>query len=88
MAAGLRVSELAGMPLGGGARARTSFILVTGKGNKERLSPLSPAARAALDAYLEVRDEFRAQARQEQPLSVLPRAARKAFSPAGAFTSC
>jgi integrase/recombinase XerD len=54
---GLRVSELAGMKL---AAVRTSegFIRVTGKGNKERLTPLSGAARTALDAYLAVREEF------------------------------
>jgi len=39
-------------------RARESFIRVTGKGNKERLSPLSPAARTALDVYLKVRENF------------------------------
>src|SRR3954466_4824021 len=54
---GLRVSELAGMPLAA-VRARENFIRVTGKGNKERLSPLSPAARSALDAYLAVRENF------------------------------
>jgi integrase/recombinase XerD len=54
---GLRVSELAGMSLAA-VRTRENFIRVTGKGNKERLSPISPAARAALDAYLKVRDEF------------------------------
>src|SRR4051812_28218659 len=47
---GLRVSELAGMTLAA-VRSKESFIHVTGKGNKERLSPLSPAARTALDAY-------------------------------------
>lgn len=54
---GLRVSELAGMKL---AAVKTSegFIRVTGKGNKERLTPLSDAAREALTAYLAVRDEF------------------------------
>ena len=57
MAAGLRVSELAGLPLAA-VRTRENFIRVTGKGNKERLSPLSPAARTALDAYLAVREEF------------------------------
>jgi integrase/recombinase XerD len=54
---GLRVSELAGMTLAA-VRTRENFIRVTGKGNKERLSPMSPAARVALDAYLAVRDEF------------------------------
>ena len=54
---GLRVSELAGLTLAA-VRTKESFIRVTGKGDKERLSPLSPAARTALDAYLAVRDEF------------------------------
>ena len=54
---GLRVSELAGMRLEA-VRTKERFIRVTGKGNKERLSPLSPAARTALDAYLKVRDAF------------------------------
>src|SRR3954470_595887 len=54
---GLRVSELAGMPLAA-VRAPAQLIRVTGKGNKERLSPLSPAAREALDAYLQVREKF------------------------------
>lgn len=54
---GLRVSELAGLTLAA-VRTRENFIRVTGKGNKERLTPLSPAARKALDAYLAVREEF------------------------------
>jgi integrase/recombinase XerD len=54
---GLRVSELAGLTLAA-VRSKEAFLRITGKGNKERLSPLSPAARIALDAYLAVRDEF------------------------------
>jgi len=54
---GLRVSELAGLPLAA-ARARDGFIRVIGKGNKERFAPLSDAARVAMVAYLAVRDEF------------------------------
>jgi len=54
---GLRVSELAGLRLAAVA-GKSEFIRVTGKGQKERLSPLSPAARAALDAYLAVRPSF------------------------------
>lgn len=57
---GLRVSELAGMSLAAVA-AKGDFIRVTGKGNKERLSPLSSAARTALDAYLAVRGHFLSQ---------------------------
>ena len=54
---GLRVSELAGMKLAA-VKTKEGFIRVTGKGNKERLTPLSDAARTALDAYLAVREEF------------------------------
>ena len=54
---GLRVSELAGMSLAAVA-GKAEFIRVTGKGQKERLSPLSPAARNALNAYLAVRERF------------------------------
>jgi integrase/recombinase XerD len=56
-AAGLRVSELAGLPLQA-VKSRDTFILVKGKGNKERLAPLNASARAAIEAYLEVRAEF------------------------------
>jgi integrase/recombinase XerD len=54
---GLRVSELAGLPLAA-ARARDGFIRVTGKGGKERFAPISEAAHVALLAYLDVRAEF------------------------------
>jgi integrase/recombinase XerD len=54
---GLRVSELAGLKLSA-VRTREAFIRVIGKGGKERLVPLSPPARAALDAYLAVREKF------------------------------
>jgi len=54
---GLRVTELAGLPLAA-ARARDGFIRVVGKGNKERFAPISDAARVALLAYLDVRAAF------------------------------
>jgi integrase/recombinase XerD len=50
-ATGLRVSELVGLPLS----ARTGdgrFLLVSGKGGKERMVPLSEPARAAIDQWL------------------------------------
>ncbi|HEX4859624.1 MAG TPA: site-specific tyrosine recombinase XerD [Rhizomicrobium sp.] len=56
-AAGLRVSELVGLPLAA-VRGKNGFLLVRGKGNKERLAPLGPSAREAVDAYLAVRGEF------------------------------
>lgn len=56
-AAGLRVSELAGLPLAA-VKNKDGFILVKGKGNKERLAPLNASARAAIRVYLDVRAEF------------------------------
>ncbi len=56
-AAGLRVSELVTLPLAA-AKSRDGFVLVTGKGNKERLAPLGAHAREAIEAWLKVRDEF------------------------------
>ncbi len=56
-ASGLRVSELVTLPLAA-ARSRDGFVLVRGKGGKERLAPLNDAARATIKAYLAVRDDF------------------------------
>lgn len=56
-ATGLRVSELVGLPLAAIARDGR-VLMVRGKGNKERLVPLSDPARAALADYLGVRDHF------------------------------
>jgi integrase/recombinase XerD len=73
-AAGLRVSELAGLPLQA-VKSRDNFILVKGKGNKERLAPLNASARAAIEAYLDVRDAF------------LPKGARRAHAERFLFCS-
>jgi integrase/recombinase XerD len=56
-AAGLRVSELAGLPLAA-VKNKDGFILVKGKGGKERLAPLNASAHAAIAGYLDVRAEF------------------------------
>lgn len=53
-ASGLRVSELVALPVTA-ARAKADAIIVTGKGGKERLVPLSGPAKAAMAAYLEAR---------------------------------
>jgi integrase/recombinase XerD len=53
-ATGLRVSELVGLPLAAIARDRR-LLSVRGKGNKERLVPLSEPAREALAAWLPLR---------------------------------
>ncbi len=54
---GLRVSELMSLPLSSYSNKRRA-MLVRGKGDKERLVPLSQPAHAAVAAYLEVRQRF------------------------------
>jgi integrase/recombinase XerD len=56
-ASGLRISELTGLTLSALARD-PAYLIVKGKGGKERLAPLNDAARAAVKAYLEVRPQF------------------------------
>jgi integrase/recombinase XerD len=56
-ASGLRISELLNLPLATIARD-PAFLMVKGKGGKERLAPLNDAARTAVKAYLEVRPGF------------------------------
>ncbi|ATQ41805.1 site-specific tyrosine recombinase XerD [Caulobacter mirabilis] len=57
-ASGMRVSEVMGLPLSALARD-PAYLIVKGKGGKERLAPLNDAARAATKAWLEVRKTFR-----------------------------
>ncbi|WP_439496460.1 site-specific tyrosine recombinase XerD [Bosea sp. (in: a-proteobacteria)] len=52
-ATGLRVSELIALPLSA-ATTRERFLVVRGKGDKDRLVPLNEAAREAARAYLAV----------------------------------
>lgn len=54
-ATGMRVSELVGLPAVT-VRGDPEMILVRGKGNKERMVPLSPPARAAAAVWLAHRD--------------------------------
>ncbi len=54
-ATGMRVSELVSLPASS-ARGDPAMILVRGKGGKERLVPLSPAARQTLAVWLDTRD--------------------------------
>jgi integrase/recombinase XerD len=56
-ASGLRVSELMTLPLAA-SRRRDGFLLVKGKGQKERLVPLNTSASEAMSDYLMHRDEF------------------------------
>lgn len=56
-ASGLRISELTALTLAAVARD-PAYLIVKGKGGKERLAPLNATARAAVKAYLEVRPSF------------------------------
>ena len=62
--AGLRVSELVGLKLSalevkdGGKTIDADFMVIRGKGSKERLVPIHGRAREALGRYLEVRHVF------------------------------
>lgn len=62
-ATGLRVSELVELPLAA-AKGDPRMILVRGKGNKERMVPLSGPARAALAPWIALRDAEEAEARR------------------------
>ena len=54
-ATGLRVSELVSLPATVAARDERFFV-IRGKGNKERMVPLSPKARTAMRGWLELRN--------------------------------
>ena len=56
-ATGLRVSELVELPLSALPR-QSLYLIVRGKGGKERMVPLSEPARQALDQWLAVRPSF------------------------------
>ncbi|MGQ0455764.1 MAG: site-specific tyrosine recombinase XerD [Hyphomicrobium sp.] len=56
-ATGLRVSELVTLPRSA-LRGDRRVMTITGKGGRERLVPLNPAALAALDAHLAVSGRF------------------------------
>ena len=63
-ATGLRVSELVGLPVAA-VRGDPQMLLVRGKGNKERLVPLSRPARAAIASWLAHRDAAQEARKQE-----------------------
>jgi len=54
-ATGMRVTELVSLPISA-ARGDPRLLLITGKGGKERMVPLSPPARSALSDWLTERD--------------------------------
>jgi len=56
-ASGLRVSELAGLDLRS-VNFGDAFVLVRGKGDKERIVPFGSKAKGALEAYLPAREKL------------------------------
>lgn len=62
-ATGMRVTELVSLPVSA-VRGNPRFILVRGKGNKERMVPLSEPSRIALNDWLAIRDRDEELARQ------------------------
>jgi integrase/recombinase XerD len=54
-ATGMRVSELVGLPVAA-TRGDPRMLLIRGKGGRERMVPLTDAARAALAHWLSLRD--------------------------------
>lgn len=56
-ATGLRVSELVGLPLSS-IGEDMQFLMVAGKGGRERMVPLSEPAQKAIRNYLDVRTQF------------------------------
>jgi len=65
-ASGLRVSEATSLTLNAVQRD-PAYLMVRGKGGKERLAPLNNAARAALKRYLAVRPRFLPKGARQNP---------------------
>ena len=65
-ASGLRVSELLALRVEA-VRRDPAYLIVRGKGGKERLAPLNGAAREAVKAWLAARDEKRKPETPDSP---------------------
>ena len=62
-ATGMRVSELVSLPLAA-TRQDPEFLLIRGKGDKERIVPLTPDARESVQSYESVRQRVFARGQQ------------------------
>lgn len=82
-ASGLRVSELVALPRTA-AKGDNPFLTVTGKGNKERLVPLSARARKALDRYSCALEEQEEDSREASPF-LFPAASKEGHLTRQAF---
>lgn len=65
-ASGLRVSELLGLKVEA-VRRDPAYLIVRGKGGKERLAPLNTAAREAIKVWLDARDAARKPGAPDSP---------------------
>ncbi len=65
-ASGLRVSELLTLKVEA-VRRDPAYLIVRGKGGKERLAPLNASARRAIKAWLDVRDRPRSPRPADNP---------------------
>ncbi len=81
-ATGMRVSELVELPVAA-VRGDPKMILVKGKGDKERMVPLSMPARIAVAGWLSERDSQEEKAKSEGKMHWGAKAARFLFPGAG-----
>lgn len=79
-ASGLRVSELLALKAEA-VRRDPTYLIVRGKGGKERLAPLNAAAREAVKAWLIVRDAARQPKAPDSPWLFPSRAASGHLTP-------
>ncbi|MHB8286529.1 MAG: site-specific tyrosine recombinase XerD [Caulobacteraceae bacterium] len=79
-ASGLRVSELTALPLAALSRD-PAYLIVKGKGGKERLAPLNDHARTAIKAYLAVRPDFLPKGDKANPWLFASRGAAGRLTP-------
>ena len=79
-ASGLRISECLALPLAAVARD-PAYLIVKGKGGKERLAPLNDPARLAIKAYMPVRPAFFAKGLKDSPWLFPSRSAAGRLTP-------
>lgn len=79
-ASGLRVSELTALPLSAVLKD-PAYMIVRGKGGRERLAPLNDAAREAVRRYLAVRGVFIPPSNRDNPWLFPSRSAEGRLTP-------
>jgi integrase/recombinase XerD len=79
-ASGLRVSEALAMPLAAVSRD-PAYLIVRGKGGKERLAPLNEPARLAIKAFLPLRPAFLPKGMKDSPWLFPSRSAAGRLTP-------